>query len=212
MLAPDFEATALDGKLFKLSELRGKLVLLDFWATWCAPCVAELPNLKKTHEKFAADGLTIVSISFDRDAQTARKFAAEKQMNWPQVWAEKADEGPIGNLYGVGGIPATFLIGPDGKVIERDLRGEELVKAVEREVNKLKKSKGEPTTEIAEIVLETALRPSQPAKVPPSARPADAPEARALLEAVGDRYRSLKKLLRFLPLRGPPGAEGGGGA
>jgi peroxiredoxin len=192
VVAPDFEATTLNGKPFKLSDLRGKLVFLDFWATWCAPCVAELPNVKKIHEKFAARGLTVVSISFDRDAETARKFAADKQMNWAQVWAEKADKGPIADLYGVGGIPATFLIGPDGKVVERDLRGEELVEAVEREAKKLRTAKGESQTQPVEMVAQAASPAAPATQAPPSTRPADAPEARAVLEATVARYRSLK--------------------
>jgi peroxiredoxin len=112
--APDFEATALDGKPFKLSSLRGKVVLVDFWAKWCAPCVAELPNIKKLHDQYSADGLVVVSVSFDRDADAARKFTADKQMTWTQIWAEKASKGPLAELYGVSPIPATFLIGPDG--------------------------------------------------------------------------------------------------
>jgi len=72
--APDFETTTLDGQPFNLSSLHGKIVLLDFWATWCAPCVAELPNIRKLHDQYSADGLVAVSISFDRDADTAHKY------------------------------------------------------------------------------------------------------------------------------------------
>jgi peroxiredoxin len=153
VVAPDFEATTLDGKLFKLSELRGKVVLLDFWATWCAPCVAELPNVKKASEQFADGGFVAVGISFDRDAETARQFAAKKQMSWPQVWAQKADDGPIADLYGVGGIPATFLIGPNGKVIDCDLRGEKLIEVIDREVRRLKQ--GQSKTAAATITLDS---------------------------------------------------------
>ena len=135
--APEFEATTLDDARLKLSDFRGKVVLIDFWATWCAPCVAELPNVKKAHERFGADGFVVVSISFDKDAATAKKFAAKRGMSWPQVWVKGADKSPLAKLYNVVGIPATFLVGPDGKVVAKDLRGDKLISAVEREVRKL---------------------------------------------------------------------------
>lgn len=128
--APDFEAETLEQRAFRLRELRGKIVLLDFWATWCAPCVAELGTIKALHEEFAARGLEVVSVSFDLEADTARKFVSEKKLPWTHIWAERADKGPLAERYGVTAIPATFLIGPDGKVIARDLRGEALVQAV----------------------------------------------------------------------------------
>jgi thiol-disulfide isomerase/thioredoxin len=136
--APDFDATTLDGKPFKLSDLRGKVVLVDFWASWCGPCLAELPNIRALHEQHAADGLAVVSISFDRDLETTRKSAAEKQMNWPQIWAERAEKGPLAELYGVSAIPATFLIGSDGVVVAKDIRGEDLQNAVRQQIGKLK--------------------------------------------------------------------------
>lgn len=190
--APDFEATTLDGQAFKLADLRGRVVLLDFWATWCGPCVAELPNVKKAHEQYGGDGFTAVGISFDRDAETARKYVAEKKLGWPQIWAEKADNGLLGNLFGVGGIPATFLIGPDGKVVATDLQGDELIKTVTREVKKLK---GGATERVAAPTADT-----QPAAVAAAASPATAAAtdqvesapARAALEAAAARYRSLR--------------------
>lgn len=131
-VAPDFSATALDGKEFKLSGLRGKTVLLDFWATWCGPCVGELPTLKQAQEKFADRGLVIVSISLDNQAETARKFASQQGMNWTQLWTAGVYESELAKLYGVGAIPATFLIGPDGKVVARDLRGKKLLRQIEK--------------------------------------------------------------------------------
>lgn len=141
--APDFTAAALDGQEFKLSACRGKLVFIDFCASWCGPCVAELPTLKKAHERFAADGLVIVTISFDKDAETARALAERQGLRWPQVWAERAEKGPLAELYGVGGIPATFLVGPDGTLVARDLRGNKLLRTIEQEIRELKRAADE---------------------------------------------------------------------
>lgn len=139
--APDFEAATLSGDKIKLSDYRGKVVLIDFWATWCAPCVAELPNVKKLHEEYAADGLVILSISFDRDDKTVRRFAERKGMSWTQIRADGADKGPLAKLYGVAAIPATFVIAPDGKVVAKDVTGARLSKAIAAEMTKLKAGK-----------------------------------------------------------------------
>jgi thiol-disulfide isomerase/thioredoxin len=116
-------------------------VLLDFWATWCAPCVAELASLRKLHADHAVAGLEVVSVSFDRDARTASDFVAKQNQPWTQIWAERADKGPLAELFGVSAIPATFLISPNGKVIDRDIRGESLTQAVNREMQKLRTKK-----------------------------------------------------------------------
>lgn len=138
-MAPDFVASTLDDAKIRLADFRGKVVLIDFWATWCAPCVAELPTVTKAYEQFADDGFVVISISFDADAATARKFATSKKMTWPQIWADGGDKSDLAKLYNVAGIPATFLIGPDGKVVAKDLRGEKLLASVRQHVEALKK-------------------------------------------------------------------------
>jgi peroxiredoxin len=146
--APQFVARTLDDQEIKLADLRGKVVLLDFWATSCGPCVAELPTLRKAYDKYADQGFTVVGISFDRDAETACKFLAQAKDSWPQIWAKGGPESELAKLYAVSAIPATFLIGPDGKVVAKDLRGRKLERAI-AELLKQKAAPGQMTVPAA---------------------------------------------------------------
>jgi peroxiredoxin len=127
-LAPDFEELMLDGTTkMKLSDLRGKIVLLDFWASWCGPCRKENPNVVKLYDKYQKSGFTVMSVSLDRD-RAAWKAAIEKDnLKWPnhvsdlQQWSSK-----VGQMYQVKGIPFTVLIDKEGKIIKTNLRGEAL--------------------------------------------------------------------------------------
>ena len=136
--APDFEATTVDGRPFKLSNLRGKIVLLDFWATWCAPCTAALPTLKQAQEQYGGAGLVIVGVTIDRTAEVARKFVTDKQVGWTQVWAEKGTRGPLAERYGVTTVPATFLIAPDGNVLAKNPETDALLTAVKDACERLR--------------------------------------------------------------------------
>lgn len=136
---PNIVAESLDGASFDLSKFRGKIVLIDFWATWCSPCIAEIPNLRKLHEKYGRGGedFVIVSVSMDNAAKTARKFVAKKDMPWTQVWADGVFKSDAAKDYNVTGIPAMFLVGPDGKLIAKNVRGKELSREVRTAVGKL---------------------------------------------------------------------------
>jgi peroxiredoxin len=128
--APDFAAKTLDGQDFRLSDHRGKFVLLDFWATWCAPCMAELPNLKAVHDAFGADRrLEIVSVSLDERQADAQLVARDQKLPWRQ--GHLNPDSSVVAAYGATAIPATFLIGPDGKILARDLRGPRMKPAIE---------------------------------------------------------------------------------
>lgn len=117
---PDGETIALSGLIAP-----GKWVLIDFWATWCPPCRAEIPYLKKAYEEFAEKGFVIYGVSLDNDAEGWKNFIAQQQMNWPNVIAvSEGQNDPVVEEYGIRSIPANFLISPDGKIVAKELRGE----------------------------------------------------------------------------------------
>jgi len=137
--APDFTVTTLAGKQMKLSDLHGKVVFLDFWATWCAPCIAELPSVKRAHDEFGKDGeFVVLGISLDAEADTVRNFLKSKQYQWEQAVLGPAETNPVAQKYFVAGIPATFLIDRDGKVVGRDLRGRALHQALRTQFSEAK--------------------------------------------------------------------------
>jgi peroxiredoxin/protocatechuate 3,4-dioxygenase beta subunit len=129
--APDFELTDADGKLLRLSNLAGKFVFLDFWATWCLPCRRELPYLKELATRFGArDDFVLVSISLDEDETHWRDFIRKQQMNWRHALDKPGSPDAVARRYGVMAIPSTFLIGSDGTVLKTDLRGPKMVTGV----------------------------------------------------------------------------------
>lgn len=116
--APLFEARTFDGEAIKLADLRGKVVLLDFWATWCTPCVAQLPQVQQLYETFRTDSrFAMIGMSLDWDMEKARSFLAQRQLKWPQVSLGNMDTSAIVKQYGVGSIPTMVLIDPEGKIV-----------------------------------------------------------------------------------------------
>ncbi len=124
------EVTGFDGKPISLEKLKGKVVLIDFWATWCGPCVAELPNVIATYKKYRDQGFEVVGISLDDDEGKLKDFLASHDMPWPQFFDGKGWKNEIGVAYGVKSIPKTYLLGPDGKVARVGVRGPALPAAV----------------------------------------------------------------------------------
>jgi thiol-disulfide isomerase/thioredoxin len=134
---PDFAETDLVGKALSVASRKGKVLLLDFWATWCPPCRAELPNVIATYQKHHDKGFEIIGISLDDDRAKLDEFLKQQEgMTWPQYFDGQRWGNKLAGKYGVEAIPFTVLIGPDGKIIGKDLRGEDLENAVAKAVAK----------------------------------------------------------------------------
>ena len=130
----EFEAILLNGEQINLKDLQGKVVLVDFWATWCGPCLAEIPNMKKMYEKYHDKGFEIIAYSVDDEIADIEEFEKEQPHAWLVASSVKSVEKGLKDyceFYGITGIPRMFLIGKDGKVINTEIRGPQLNKALE---------------------------------------------------------------------------------
>ena len=123
------EAQDLNGKTIRLSDLRGKYVLVDFWATWCGPCLVELPRLQEAYRKHHDAGLEIVSVSLDETRSAVVDFVKVRQLPWLQIHNGTAGADLV-EAFGVTSIPASYLIDPDGTIVRLDLRGAKLEAAL----------------------------------------------------------------------------------
>ncbi len=139
-MAPAFVATTLDGRRVSMDSLAGKVVLIDFWATWCGPCRKALPHMRKIVQKFQGQPFVALSISLDSDEAKWKQFVAQNEMTWLQV-RDGGFKGPIATQFGVTAIPATFSIDADGvledqRVGDADIEGKLkklIAQAMERE-------------------------------------------------------------------------------
>jgi thiol-disulfide isomerase/thioredoxin len=136
-VAPDIALTSPDGKVIKLSSLRGKVVLIDFWASWCGPCRKENPYTVEIYEAYKAKGFTVYSVSLDQNKMAWQKAIQKDGLPWEshvsdlKGWRNKAAAD-----YGVEAIPATFLIDRNGTIVAKDVHGGELDKAVRKALKK----------------------------------------------------------------------------
>lgn len=128
----DFELKNLEGKAVKLSDYagKGKVVLVDFWASWCGPCRQEMPNVVKVYNQYKDKGFEIVGVSLDQTEEAWKKGIADLGITWPQMSDLKYWQCEAAAIYGVNAIPHTVLIDKDGTIIERNLRGEKLYERI----------------------------------------------------------------------------------
>jgi peroxiredoxin len=116
----------LDDSPFDPQSLAGKVVLVDFWATWCRPCVAEIPAIRAQYEKYHAAGFEVVGVSLDDDQEAVQAFVAEQDLPWPVILDSRDPQASLAEKYGIEAIPALFLLGRDGTVLSLQARGETL--------------------------------------------------------------------------------------
>ncbi len=130
-VAPDIVLPNPDGKEIALSSLRGKYVLIDFWASWCKPCRMENPNVVKLYKKYSKDKFEILGVSLDRKKENWLKAIKDDKLMWPQVSDLKYWNSAAAKLYNITSIPHTVLVGPDGKIVATKLRGPSLENKLE---------------------------------------------------------------------------------
>jgi thiol-disulfide isomerase/thioredoxin len=140
----ELKFTAADGRAVDVATLRGKVVLIDFWATWCPPCIEEIPNVVAAYNQYHDQGFEIVGISFDKAPDPAKPsprhktaegvlaFTREHAMPWPQYYDGLHWNNPYGKQYGIQGIPAMFLLDKRGLIVSTNARGPKLAQEIQR--------------------------------------------------------------------------------
>jgi thiol-disulfide isomerase/thioredoxin len=126
------DARDMSGRRWSAEALRGRVVVLDFWATWCAPCWTELPWLRKIRDELDPTRVQIIGITLDRtDRRTLVAWLNRQRVDWPQIWERDGYDSALAEQFGVGSLPTTVLVSPAGRVVATNLRGARLVAAIE---------------------------------------------------------------------------------
>jgi thiol-disulfide isomerase/thioredoxin len=132
VVAPDIHLKNTTGAVTKLSSLKGKVVLIDFWASWCGPCRESIPSLKKLYSKYKDKGFEIYGISLDRNDKDWKRALNAFKMDWTQVWD---NEGAVAMKWNVNYIPSSFLIDKSGRIVAVNADDKQLDKLIEKMIN-----------------------------------------------------------------------------
>ena len=133
--APLFSYAGQDGKKLGPADYKGKILVIDFWASWCGPCRGEIPNIKKDYEKYDGKGVEFLSVSVDAKKDEWEKALKEENMPWAQVYTGDAGK-EIMELYQFSGIPFIVLVDADGNLAAKNLRGENIAAEIEKQLAK----------------------------------------------------------------------------
>lgn len=129
-VAPEFTAQTTDGETLRLADLEGEVVLLEFWATWCAPCLPKIPLLKELHASYENEDFRLIGVSLDQEKETLAEFIDEEEMAWTQIWEDRELGTGLTHKYQIRGIPDSYLIDRDGRIAGITLRGDALQNAI----------------------------------------------------------------------------------